>query len=96
MIRTLLGVSPEFAGLWADHEVAFRRDDRKRLLHPVIGLIEVNCLNLFSEDGRQRLLWFTPAVGTESAGLLELLSVVGTQEVSAATRTAGSSPRRQG
>jgi transcriptional regulator with XRE-family HTH domain len=96
MIRTLLGVSPEFAALWADHEVAFRRDDRKRLVHPVIGLIEVNCLNLFSEDGRQRLLWFTPAVGTESAGLLELLSVVGTQEVSAATRTAGSSPRRQG
>ncbi|MFJ4331428.1 helix-turn-helix transcriptional regulator [Streptomyces sp. NPDC088935] len=96
MIRTLLGVSPEFAALWAEHEVAFRRDDRKRLLHPVIGLIEVNCLNLFSEDGRQRLLWFTPAVGTESAGLLELLSVVGTQEVSAAPRTAGSSPRQQG
>ncbi|OMI87148.1 transcriptional regulator [Streptomyces sp. M1013] len=96
MIRTLLAVSPEFAALWADHEVAFRRDDRKRLVHPVIGLIEVNCLNLFSEDGRQRLLWFTPAVGTDSAGLLELLSVVGTQEVSAATRTAGSSPRRQG
>ncbi|WP_171990745.1 helix-turn-helix transcriptional regulator [Streptomyces sp. JHA26] len=96
MIRTLLDVSPEFAALWADHEVAFRRDDRKRLLHPVIGLIEVNCLNLFSEDGRQRLLWFTPAVGTESAGLLELLAVVGTQEVSAATRTAGRSPRRQG
>nr|WP_226030260.1 helix-turn-helix transcriptional regulator [Streptomyces hyderabadensis] len=96
MIRTLLGVSPEFAALWAEHEVAFRRDDRKRLLHPVIGLIEVNCLNLFSEDGRQRLLWFTPAVGTESAGLLELLSVVGTQEVSAAKRTAGSSPRQRG
>jgi transcriptional regulator with XRE-family HTH domain len=96
MIRTLLGVSPEFAALWADHEVAFRRDDRKRLVHPVIGLIEVNCLNLFSEDGRQRLLWFTPAVGTDSAGLLELLAVVGTQEVSAATRTTGSSPRRQG
>ncbi|WP_437037300.1 helix-turn-helix transcriptional regulator [Streptomyces sp. enrichment culture] len=96
MIRTLLGVSPEFAALWAEHEVALRRDDRKRLLHPVIGLIEVNCLNLFSEDGRQRLLWFTPAVGTESAGLLELLSVVGTQEVNAAPRTAGSSPRQQG
>jgi transcriptional regulator with XRE-family HTH domain len=81
MIRTLLGVSPEFAALWADHDVAFRRDDRKRIVHPTLGVIEVNCLNLFSEDGRQRLLWFTPAVGTESAGLLELLAVVGTQEV---------------
>ncbi|MFD7700450.1 helix-turn-helix transcriptional regulator [Streptomyces caelestis] len=81
MVRTLLDVSPEFAALWADHDVAFRRDDRKRLVHPTLGLIEVNCLHLFSEDGRQRLLWFTPAVGTDSAGLLDLLSVVGTQEV---------------
>ncbi|MFE2356041.1 helix-turn-helix transcriptional regulator [Streptomyces parvulus] len=101
MIRTLLGLSPEFAALWADHDVAFRRDDRKRLNHPTLGLIEVNCLNLFSEDGRQRLLWFTPAVGTESAGLLELLSVVGTQNVattavSPATRTAGRPTRRSG
>ncbi len=97
MIRTLLAVSPEFAALWADHDVAFRRDDRKRIVHPTIGLIEVNCLNLFSEDGRQRLLWFTPAVGTESAGLLELLGVVGTQEVvSPPRRTGGSSPTRSG
>ncbi|MFH9416765.1 helix-turn-helix transcriptional regulator [Streptomyces rochei] len=97
MIRTLLAVSPEFAALWADHDVAFRRDDRKRIVHPTIGLIEVNCLNLFSEDGRQRLLWFTPAVGTESAGLLDLLGVVGTQEVvSSPRRTGGSSPTRSG
>jgi transcriptional regulator with XRE-family HTH domain len=81
MIRSLLALSPEFAALWADHEVAFRRDDRKRIDHPTLGVIEVNCLNLFSEDGRQRLLWFTPAVGTDSAALLELLAVVGTQEV---------------
>ncbi len=98
MIRTLLAVSPEFAALWADHDVAFRRDDRKRIVHPTIGVIEVNCLNLFSEDGRQRLLWFTPAVGTESAGLLELMGVVGTQEVvsAAPTRTGGRSSRRSG
>ncbi|MEU3898212.1 helix-turn-helix transcriptional regulator [Streptomyces sp. NPDC045251] len=98
VIRTLLAVSPEFAALWADHDVAFRRKDRKRLVHPVLGVLEVNCLHLFSEDGRQRLLWFTPAVGTESAGLLELLAVVGTQEVvsTAPTRTGGRSPRRSG
>ncbi|MDQ0790579.1 transcriptional regulator with XRE-family HTH domain [Streptomyces sp. B3I8] len=81
LIRTLLGLSPEFARLWDEHDVAFRRKDRKRLNHPVLGLLEVNCLNLFSEDGRQRLLWFTPAVGTDSADLLDLLEVVGTQEL---------------
>ncbi|MEW2049329.1 helix-turn-helix transcriptional regulator [Streptomyces sp. NPDC005476] len=81
MISSLLDSSPRFAALWADHEVALRREDRKRLLHPTLGLIEVNCLSLFSEDGRQRLLWFTPAVGTDSAGLLDLLAVLGTQNV---------------
>ncbi|WP_427164420.1 helix-turn-helix transcriptional regulator [Streptomyces sp. C1-1] len=81
MIGSLLGSSREFADLWADHDVAFRRNDRKRLNHPAIGLIEVNCLSLFSEDGRQRLLWFTPAVGTDSADALDLLAVIGTQEI---------------
>ncbi|MBY8858457.1 helix-turn-helix transcriptional regulator [Nocardia sp. CA2R105] len=81
MIGALLDRSAEFATLWAAHDVAFRRDDRKRLNHPTLGLIQVNCLNLFSEDGRQRLLWFTPAVGTDSADLLDLLTVIGTQEI---------------
>jgi transcriptional regulator with XRE-family HTH domain len=81
MIGSLTDLSPEFAALWAAHDVAFRRDDRKRLQHPALGLIEVNCLTLFSEDGRQRLLWFTPALGTASADLLDLLAVIGTQEV---------------
>ncbi|WP_432155438.1 MULTISPECIES: helix-turn-helix transcriptional regulator [unclassified Streptomyces] len=86
MIRGLLDASSEFAALWARHDVAFRRDDRKRLNHPSLGLVEVNCLNLFSEDGRQRLLWFTPAVGTDSAGLLDLLTVIGTQDIADSTR----------
>ncbi|WP_436844193.1 helix-turn-helix transcriptional regulator [Streptomyces canus] len=86
MISSLLDVSPEFAALWADHDVAFRRNDRKRLNHPALGVIEVNCLNLFSEDGRQRLLWFTPAVGTDSADALDLLAVIGTQQIIEPTR----------
>ncbi|WP_443061374.1 helix-turn-helix transcriptional regulator [Streptomyces sp. NBC_00414] len=86
MISSLLDTSTEFAALWAVHDVAFRRDDRKRLNHRTLGLIEVNCLTLFSEDGRQRLLWFAPAVGTDSADLLDLLAVIGTQEVVEPTR----------
>ncbi|WP_458248633.1 helix-turn-helix transcriptional regulator [Streptomyces sp. MAI_2237] len=86
MISSLLATSQEFAALWADHDVAFRRNDRKRLNHPALGVIEVNCLNLFSEDGRQRLLWFTPAVGTDSADALDLLAVLGTQQITESTR----------
>lgn len=91
LIEELLHVSPEFVATWAEHDVAFRRDDRKRIVHPALGVVEVNCLNLFSEDGRQRLLWFTPALGTPSADKLDFLAVVGTQELAA---DAGSPPSR--
>lgn len=79
LIAELTARSPEFTEHWTRHDVAFRRHDRKRLVHPELGLLEVNCLNLFSEDGKQRLLWFTPAVGTDSVAKLEMLAVVGTQ-----------------
>ncbi|GAA1559553.1 helix-turn-helix transcriptional regulator [Kribbella lupini] len=79
LIADLLDNSAEFAGLWSEHEVAFRRDERKRINHDALGLVEVNCLSLFSEDGRQRLLWFTPALGTDSSDKLDLLTVIGTQ-----------------
>jgi transcriptional regulator with XRE-family HTH domain len=81
MIEELLATSAEFAALWAEHDVAFRRNDRKRIIHPTLGVLEVNCLNLFSEDGRQRLLWFTPALGTDSADALDMLTVIGTQNL---------------
>jgi transcriptional regulator with XRE-family HTH domain len=81
MIAELRESSREFARLWAEHGVALRRDERKRIVHPQLGVVEVNCLNLFSEDRRQRLLWFTPALGTDSADALEMLAVLGTQDM---------------
>lgn len=71
--------SAEFTELWDRHDVAVRRSDRKRIVHPEVGVIEVNCLNLLSEDGRQRLLWFTPAADTNAVEQFELLAVVGNQ-----------------
>ncbi|GAA1785729.1 MULTISPECIES: helix-turn-helix transcriptional regulator [Streptomonospora] len=79
LVAELRNRSPEFVALWDRHEVAVRRNDRKRIVHAELGVVEVNCLNLVSEDGRQRLLWFTPAIGTGAAEQLELLSVLGTQ-----------------
>jgi transcriptional regulator with XRE-family HTH domain len=81
LVEALLKSSSEFAELWSQHDVAVRRSDRKRIVHPALGVLDVNCLSLLSEDGRQRLLWFTPAVGTDSADKLELLSVLGTQNL---------------
>lgn len=85
LVEDLLQESPEFATLWAAHDVAVRRDERKRILHPTVGLLELHALNLFSEDGRQRLLWFTPVTGTDTAEKLQLLTVVGTQAMTADT-----------
>jgi transcriptional regulator with XRE-family HTH domain len=81
MVAELLRRSAEFAELWDRHDVAVRRMDTKRIVHPALGLIHVNCLNLLSEDGRQRLLWFSPVPGTDAVEKLELLSVLGTQDL---------------
>lgn len=83
--------SQEFAALWDTHDVAVRRMDHKRIVHPMLGVIELDCYNLLSEDGRQRLLWFTAPPGSPGAEQLELLSVVGTQELSV---TEGTAPER--
>lgn len=82
LIGRLQTESAEFADLWARRDVAVRRSDRKRLIHPTLGEIELNCLNLLSEDGTQRLLWFTPLPGTAAVEKLELLNVVGSLSVS--------------
>jgi transcriptional regulator with XRE-family HTH domain len=83
MIAVLRRRSQEFATLWDTHDVAVRRMDRKKIIHSELGVIELDCYNLLSEDGRQRLLWFTAPPGSRGAEQLELLSVVGTQDLSA-------------
>ncbi|MEV4802591.1 helix-turn-helix transcriptional regulator [Nonomuraea sp. NPDC049421] len=83
LIDELLATSAEFAGLWARQEVAVRRADRKRLVHPELGVIELDCLSLLSEDGSQRLLWFTAPAGGDAAEKLALLDVLGSQDVGA-------------
>lgn len=82
MVALLRRRSQEFAALWDTHDVAVRRMDHKRIVHPMLGVIELDCYNLLSEDGRQRLLWFTAPPGSPGAEQLELLSVVGTQDLS--------------
>jgi transcriptional regulator with XRE-family HTH domain len=85
MVATLRRRSEEFAALWERRDVALRRTDHKRIVHPLLGVIELDCHSLFSEDGRQRLLWFSAPPGTEGAAQLELLSVIGTQDLAAGT-----------
>ncbi|GAT79918.1 XRE family transcriptional regulator [Streptomyces sp. F-3] len=85
LVSVLRRRSEEFAALWETRDVALRRTDHKRIVHPALGVVELDCHCLFSEDGRQRLLWFTAPPGSEGAAQLELLSVVGTQDLTSGT-----------
>ena len=79
LVELLLAESEEFARLWDDHEVAVRRDTHKRVIHPTIGVIELDCQILTAENQTERLLLFTAEPGSEDAARLELLGVVGNQ-----------------
>jgi transcriptional regulator with XRE-family HTH domain len=80
MIAELRRRSAECSELWETRDVAVRRSARKRIVHPALGVIELDCHNMFDEDGR-RLLWFTAPAGSEGAEQLSLLSVIGTQDL---------------
>ncbi len=79
LVAQLLAVSPEFAEVWAQHEVAAHSEQRKTLVHPELGEMQLDCQVLHSEDRGQRLLVFTATPGTVDAHRLELLAVVGSQ-----------------
>lgn len=79
MVERLRAESPEFAALWDRHEVGVRRDTHKRLIHPTVGLLTLDCQVLTAENQTECLVVFTAAPGSEDAERLKLLSVVGNQ-----------------
>ncbi|MFI5687661.1 helix-turn-helix domain-containing protein [Streptomyces sp. NPDC051636] len=81
MVALLHRASPEFTELWGTGDVAVRRGDRKRVNHPELGVVDINCQNLFSEDSRQRLQFFTAPAGSPAVEQLRLLAVIGIQEL---------------
>jgi len=82
LLKQLLAVSTEFAELWADHDVAVRRGESKTVLHPVVGAIEVDCEVMLGDRHRQRLVVYTARPGSVAQERLELLRVVGLQDLS--------------
>jgi transcriptional regulator with XRE-family HTH domain len=86
MVGRLLRESDEFATLWARHEVATPDARLKRFVHPLVGMLTLNCQILTAEDTvAERLVVFTAAAGSEDAHRLELLSVIGSQRFPSGT-----------
>jgi transcriptional regulator with XRE-family HTH domain len=77
LIGALRAESAEFAELWARHDVSVRRSDRKRILHPAVGLIELDFDILATARQDQRLIVYSPAPGSAAVSQLELLAVLG-------------------
>ncbi|WP_449062836.1 helix-turn-helix transcriptional regulator [Planomonospora algeriensis] len=77
LVRRLGEASEEFRVLWELHEVAVRRRSRMRLLHPLVGPVELDCEVLLAPEEDQRLVVFTPPPGSDDVARLELLRVVG-------------------
>ncbi|MFF9149394.1 helix-turn-helix transcriptional regulator [Streptomyces sp. NPDC014861] len=80
LVERLRAASEEFATLWAEHEVAVRRHSRMRVAHPLVGQVDLDCQVLLAPEGEQRLVFFTPPPGTDTADRLALLAVVGTDQ----------------
>lgn len=83
LVAELRAASPLFARLWAEHQVAVRRSDTKRFRHPVVGDLELNCEVLLSAGHDQQLIVYTARPGSDSYQRLQLLRVVGLQDLTA-------------
>jgi hypothetical protein len=81
LVAELLAASEEFARLWEEHEVAVRRASTKRFRHPVVGVLELDCEVLVNSGHNQQLVVHTARPGTESYERLQLLRVVGLQDL---------------
>ncbi|MFF7073757.1 helix-turn-helix transcriptional regulator [Streptomyces pseudovenezuelae] len=72
--------SREFVRMWELQEVA-RYGDCKTILHPELGRIDVDAQLLYTENRAQTLVVLTTRPGTESHSKLDLLSVIGHQQL---------------
>jgi hypothetical protein len=84
LVERLTAASDEFTALWAEHEVAVRRADRKRIIHPEVGMLDLLCEVLAGASGDQFLVVLFARPGTDAREKLDLLRTIGTQDMTTA------------
>ncbi|MCI4064529.1 helix-turn-helix transcriptional regulator [Micromonospora sp. R77] len=75
LVTELLGTSPRFAELWAEHEVGERRPTVKRIDHPELGALEFECRVLHVPETDQRLIVYVPAPGSPTEATFRRIAV---------------------
>jgi transcriptional regulator with XRE-family HTH domain len=81
LVSDLRAASPDFERLWTLRELDERHSDTKRIRHPELGVLELDCNVLEVHGDDQVLLVYSAAPGTRAAEALQLLSVIGLQDV---------------
>lgn len=85
LLAELRSGSDRFERLWTLRELDERHGDTKRIRHPELGVLELDCNVLHVQGDDQVLLVYSAAPGSREAEALALLGVVGLQEVGAST-----------
>lgn len=81
LVQRLSAASAEFRDLWDQIDVETRRSSRKRLHHPTIGWITLDCDALHDPENDHWIVLYTAPAGTTDREALRLLSVIGTQDL---------------
>ncbi len=77
LVDHLLARSSEFADLWSTHEVRSSSSGyTKRIQHPDLGIVTVQCQLLLDPEQHQSLLVLTATPGTDDHDKLQLLGML--------------------
>jgi transcriptional regulator with XRE-family HTH domain len=74
LVGELLALSPRFAAMWAEHEVAVKHPMVKRIDHPLAGPIEFECQLMHIQDTDQRLIVYVAAPDSATAAAFRRLA----------------------
>lgn len=94
LIATLEKGSERFARMWAERTVRVRHGDRKRIRHPQVGELTLDCDTLHDAFDDQMLLVYSAAPGTPEAEALALLRVLGIESHGEVNGAADARPDR--
>ncbi|GAB7110304.1 hypothetical protein JCM4814A_86190 [Streptomyces phaeofaciens JCM 4814] len=83
LIAELCARSSRFAELWDSGVVGVHDAARKTIDHPLVGPVTLDCDVLSVAGSDLRIMVYTAEPGTEDAERLALLTVLGTQDITA-------------